>query len=338
MGPLTRLFSNPENFRKMPVPVWLMRQAGRYLPEYQALRQEAGSFLALCQNPEAAATVTLQPLKRFNLDAAIIFSDILVIPQALGQALSFPEKGPVLAPYTPETVKPPLNPAVVTPVYQALSRVKETLSSEKDLIGFAGAPWTLACYMLEEKGSKAFDKARHWGMKNPEMMGALITTLTDCVSQHLINQIAAGATVVQLFDSWAGACPWTKQEEWILSPTKEIVRRVKAAYPAIPFIGFPRGIGQGLPDYVSATGVNGVGIDQQTSPLWAARVLPQSVVIQGGIDPQALVCGGAVLADAVDLYRDAFKDRAYIFNLGHGVVPQTPPAHVAAFMHLIHRQ
>lgn len=313
-----------------------MRQAGRYLPEYRQLRGASKGFLDLCYTPEKATEATLQPLRRFDLDAAIIFSDILVLPHALGQKVTFEAgEGPRLAPYDPNILGNTVDMGRLAPVYEAVDRVRGALAPEKDLIGFSGAPWTLACYMLEGQGTKAFDKARLFGFQSPAAMKDLLARLVEVAAHHLIAQVDAGATVLQVFESWGGVCPWSRQGDWVVAPMREIVARVKQRHPRVPIIGFPRGLGGQISRYAQETGVDAVSLDQATPPQEVAEALPQTIVPQGGLDPQALVCGGDVLAAEVQRYLRAFQGRPHVFNLGHGVVPQTPPERVSELLALV---
>jgi uroporphyrinogen decarboxylase len=315
-----------------PPPIWMMRQAGRYLPEYRQLRDKAGSFLGLCANPELAAEVSLQPVQRFDFDAAIIFSDILTVPMALGHVVTFDE-GPKLAPLT--TIggleRDPVRwRKALSPVYQALGLARGALAPEKALIGFAGAPWTLAVY-LAGGGHDEQKAARLWAYSDPDAFQALIDLLVDCVSQHLIWQLEAGAQVVQLFDSWAGGLPPVLFDRFVIAPTKAIVDRVRAVVPGAPIIGFPRGAGlPALLAYAGKTGVDGISLDPAIDldywgDHWGKK---PAVVLQGNLDPLALLAGGKALQDGVAAILGATRNTPFIFNLGHGVLPATPVAHV----------
>jgi uroporphyrinogen decarboxylase len=317
-----------------PPPVWLMRQAGRYLPEYLETRKKAGSFWMMCMTPDLAEEVTLQPIRRFDLDAAILFSDILVIPFALGQDVRFEDgTGPILAPLPTMSALDP-NEGVwrerLAPVYEAVSRLRAKLAADKALIGFAGAPWTLAAYMIEGHGTKDQAAARLHAYRNPENFSVLLDLLAHAVARHLIAQIEAGADAVQIFDSWAGGLPDVMFADCVVAPTRKVVAEVRTVYPKARILGFPRQATQeGLVLYARETGVDGISIDTGTSMSWAARRLSPDTIIQGNLDPMALVAGGEVLDRDVDRILDATKNVPFIFNLGHGVVPQTPPAHVA---------
>lgn len=313
-------------------PMWMMRQAGRYLPEYREVRAKAGSFLGLCRSPELASEVTLQPIRRFDFDAAIIFSDILTVPIALGHPVTFDE-GPKLPPLEPMRAsvealerdsgrwKP-----LLAPVYEALALTRAGLAPEKALIGFAGAPWTLAVYMAGG-GNDEQKAARLWAYRDGESFSALIALLVECVSQHLIWQLEAGAQVVQIFDSWAGGMPPDLFERYVVEPTRVVVQKVRAAKPGAKIIGFPRGAAQsGLLTYAQRTGVDAVSLDPSTDMKWAVASLGK--IPQGNLDPLALIAGGAALADGVRSILDATEGTPFIFNLGHGILPPTPIAHV----------
>jgi len=316
-----------------PPPVWLMRQAGRYLPEYRALREKAGSFLGLCYSPELAAEVTLQPVKRFGLDAAILFSDILVICDALGQGVEFVEgEGPKLAPIRlPSDVERLNLSAAATryaPVLETVKRVKADLPPNATLIGFAGAPWTVATYMIEGQGGTDFATTKRLSHEDPILFRRLIELLVEATTAYLIAQIDAGAEMLQLFDSWAGALAEDDFIAWSIAPTRAIVAAVKAARPGVPIIGFPRGAGAMIAPYVEQTGVDAVSLDTSMPLSWAAKALPEKIALQGNLDPVLLLVGGAPLDAAIDRIRRAMKGRRFIFNLGHGVLPATPPEHV----------
>lgn len=321
-------------------PIWFMRQAGRYLPEYLEVRKTCKGFLDLCYNPELAAEVTLQPLKRFPLDAAIIFSDILVVPHALGQTVWFEEgTGPKLDPIFLTSFEKKLSLSKffenAAPVYQTLHLAKSQLAPSKALIGFAGAPWTLALYMIEGEGSRDFAKAKNKAFENETAFFALLGTLSEVISLHLIEQVKAGAQAVQLFDTWAGLCPATHFEKWIISPTQKIVSTLKKTFPDLPIIGFPKGIGVNLITYVSQTQVSGLSLDTSTPLSWARENLPSSLVLQGNLDPILLVSGGEGLKRAILSIHEEMQGRPYIFNLGHGILPQTPPAHVEECVQIV---
>ncbi len=317
-------------------PIWLMRQAGRYLPEYRELRARAGSFVDLCLAPELAAEVTLQPIRRFGFDAAILFSDILMVPFGLGQPLRFEEgRGPVLDPVADRAGIPGFDPdrfhAAVGPVYETVSRVRAALAPETALIGFAGAPWTVASYMVEGGSSRDFAALKLWAWRDPEGFGLLMDTLVDATVGYLDRQVRAGAQVVKLFDSWAGAAPETLFERWVVQPTATVVRRLREIHPDVPVIGFARGAGAQTRGYGAATGVTALALDSGI-PLAMACALQADRPVQGNLDPIALVAGGDSLASEVDRILEALTGGPFVFNLGHGIVPHTPPEHVAALV------
>lgn len=315
-------------------PLWLMRQAGRYLPEYRQTRTQAGSFLDLCYTPDLAAEVTHQPLRRYGFDAAILFSDILMIPDALGQKVAFKEgEGPVLPPIrTVEDLKTLSFDhfhQTLQPVYETVSKLAATLPSKTALIGFCGAPWTVATYMIEGKGSKDFSHAKTMLWQNPKLFHSLMDLLTEAISQELLAQIKAGAEAIQLFDTWASALPETEFREWIIKPTQRIVQRLKSEYPHIPVLGFPRGAGALYEVYAKETGVDGLSLDSSVPLQWAAKTLQPVCCLQGNLDPLLLVAGGDAMNHAIDRILNTLGHGPFIFNLGHGIVPQTPPEHVA---------
>lgn len=325
-------------------PIWLMRQAGRYLPEYLETRAKAGNFLDLCYNPELATEVTLQPIRRYHFDASILFSDILVVPHALGQELSFAENhGPVLG-ECPNllTFNESEFHVNLLPVYETVSRIKQNLKKEgfenTALIGFSGAPWTLACYMIDRKGSKDFAQTRIMALSQPEKFMALINLLVESVSSYLLKQIEHGADAIQIFDSWAGVLPPAEFRKWVIDPTSRIVSNIKSKYPAIPIIGFPKGAGLLYPDYVEKTKVTAVGIDTQMPPQWVRDTIQPKVTVQGNLDPFTLVAGGQVLDTAIDAILTAWGDKPYIFNLGHGIDKSTPPGHVKRLVERVRGQ
>lgn len=313
-------------------PFWFMRQAGRYLAEYKRVRAGCGGFLDLCYTPERAAEVTVQPITRFGMSAAIIFSDILVVPHALGAEVRFLEgEGPVLTPVKDMAALAALrwDPAFLKPVYEALRLTRDGLPEQTTLIGFAGAPWTLACYMVQGRSDKDFHAVRARALQDPAFFGALIGLLTQAVAEHLKAQIRAGAEVVQLFDSWAGALSAEEFEAWVITPTADIVASVKAAFPDIPVIGFPRQAGVKYHDYARRTGVDGISIDASV-PLSHAKQLQDICVVQGNLDPVLLAeSKEATLAQAKRIL-DVMGDKSFVFNLGHGILPHTPVEHVAA--------
>ena len=322
-----------------PPPIWMMRQAGRYLPEYRAVREQAGDFLSLCLNPDLATEVTLQPIRRYGFDAAILFADILLIPHAMGQPLAYKEgEGPVLEPVRTLEAVEALTPAIgetLAPVYQTVRQLRGALPADVALIGFAGAPWTVAAYMVEGRGGKGFTTARRWAMTDPKDFGTLITRVTDATIDYLCAQIEAGANVIQIFDSWAGLLPASLFAPWVVEPTAAIVEAIKTRYPQVAVIGFPRGAGSNIRVYCEETGVDGLSLDESVDPVWAIENVPQSVVLQGNMDPQFVVAGGAAMREEAGRLLAAFSKRPYIFNLGHGLVPETPPEHVAELVSLL---
>lgn len=332
--PVPTLVSVLDGKQVWPPPIWLMRQAGRYLPEYREVRKSAGSFWKMCMSPDLATEITLQPIRRFGFDAAIIFSDILVIPYALGQTVRFEDGvGPVLERYPgydglvpdPVTWKERL-----LPVYRALEQTRRGLSSEKALIGFAGAPWTLAAYMLEGRGSPDQRAARLFGYSRRDDFSRLLDRLGDAVASHLVWQLEHGADAVQLFDSWAGGLPDHEFSDWVIGPTTKIVAAVRNAVPHARIIGFPRAATQGQYErYAGETGVNCVGVDTATSISWAISKFGKDIAVQGNLDPVALIAGGGALDEAVDRILAAGRRHSVIFNLGHGVLQETPVEHVA---------
>ena len=314
-------------------PVWLMRQAGRYLPEYRRLRQSAESFLDLCYTPDLAVEITLQPVRRFDFDAAILFSDILVVPDGMGMTVGFEDgHGPVLVPVRDAGDLAALDPdrvaAHCAPVYEAVSAIRAALAPEKTLIGFAGGPWTVATYAVEGGSSRAFETVKAWMWQDPEGFRRLIDMLTAATVDHLSCQIDAGADCVQIFESWAGVLPEPEFRRYVVEPTRRIVEALGARHPAAPVIGFPRGAGSLIGDYVSATGVTAVGLDTGV-PLAQAQEIQKSVPVQGNLDPLLLAAGDRALADRVAEIVAGLAGGPHIFNLGHGIVPQTPPDHVA---------
>ena len=317
--------------RKAVPPVWLMRQAGRYLPEYRALRASKGGFLELCYDSDAACEVTLQPLRRFGFDGAILFSDILVIPHAMGQDLWFEAgEGPRLAPTLSETALESLAPSPerLAPVIETVRKVRAALDPAVTFLGFAGSPWTIATYMVAGQGSKDQGAARRMAYGEPARFGALIEAIVAATVDYLCAQIEAGVQAVQLFDSWAGSLAPAQFRQWVIAPNAAIVKGVKGRHPDVPVIGFPKGAGAKLVDYAEGTGVDALGLDETIDPVWAARTLPPHLPLQGNLDPLALITGGAALDRAVDEILAALGDRPHIFNLGHGILPDTPVAHV----------
>jgi uroporphyrinogen decarboxylase len=312
-------------------PIWLMRQAGRYLPEYRALRQEKGGFLELCYDPASAAEITLQPIRRFGFDGAILFSDILIVPHAMGQQLWFEAgEGPRLAPRLAEADLAGFvpDPSRLASIWETVAQVRAALPPATTFLGFAGSPWTVATYMVAGAGSKDQGAARRLAYADPVRFGAIIDAIVDMTVLYLDGQIRAGVDAVQLFDSWAGSLSPAQFRQWVVAPNAEIVRRVRGLHPDVPIIGFPKGAGAKLVDYVEGTGVDAVGLDETIDPFWAARSLPPGLPVQGNLDPLALIAGGTALDSAIDTVIAAFAGRPHIFNLGHGILPDTPIAHV----------
>jgi uroporphyrinogen decarboxylase len=318
--------------RRDPPPVWMMRQAGRYLPEYRALREEKGSFLDLVYDSEAAAEVTLQPLNRFpELDAAILFSDILIVPFAIGQNLSFVAgEGPRLTPPLMNAQLDELQayPARLDPIYATVAAAKARLDPTKTLIGFAGAPWTVATYMVAGRGSRDQSETRRIAYSDPDRLSAIIGRIETVTLDYLSGQVAAGAETVQLFDSWAGSLAPDQFERWVIAPTARLVRALKARHPEVPVIGFPKGAGGKLAAYARETGVDAIGLDETVDPVWADKALPKGMPVQGNLDPLALISGGEPPRAAAARILDALAGRPHIFNLGHGILQDTPIAHV----------
>ncbi len=313
-------------------PLWLMRQAGRYLPEYRALRADKGGFLELVHDSEAAAEVTLQPLRRFDFDAAILFSDILVIPHAMGQQLWFEAgEGPRLAPRLADVALETLTPAPerLEPVYATIRLLRARLPAGRALLGFAGSPWTVATYMVHGAGSKDQGAARRMAYGERARFASLIDAIVEATANYLIKQVEAGVDAVQLFDSWAGSLAPDEFDAWVIAPNRAIVERVRAACPGVPVIGFPKGAGARLPAYAAGVRPDLLGLDETVDPLWADAALPADLPVQGNLDPLLLVAGGDALDARVDAIRAAFARRPHVFNLGHGILPDTPIAHVA---------
>lgn len=322
-----------------PPPVWLMRQAGRYLPEYRALRAQAGDFLKLCLNPEMAAEITLQPIRRFGMDAAILFSDLPIVSWGLGQELRYAEgEGPVLPPIRDAAGVEALDSsgvaARVSPVWETVRRVVAGLG-EATLIGFSGSPFTVACYMVEGHGSREFAAARLMAYRDPGLFQALIDRIIEGNLVYLRGQADAGAEVLMLFDSWAGMLPPAEFRRWVIGPTAKLAAALRESHPHVPVIGFPRLAGAMLGEYAYGAGVQAVAIDTAMKPAAAAEMVPPGVALQGNLDPLAVVAGGDAMRRDARAILDALRGRPHIFNLGHGLVPQTPPEHVAELVELI---
>ncbi len=314
-------------------PVWFMRQAGRYLPEYRALREKAGSFLKLCFTPEMAAEVTLQPIRRFGFDAAILFSDILVVPHALGRHVTFEAgEGPRLDPLDDaaklNALSETADDAVFAPVYEAVRQVKAALPDNVALLGFCGAPWTVATYMVAGRGTPDQAPARLMAYRESEAFGRMIDILVAVSSRYLVEQLRAGAEAVQIFDTWAGVLPPAEFARWCVEPVRQMIANVRAEIPDAKIIGFPRGAGASLGIYVDAVPVNAVSIDWTAEPGFIRERVQNKIAVQGNLDPLALLAGGEALNRAVDGILENFAKGPFIFNLGHGILPETPIAHV----------
>jgi uroporphyrinogen decarboxylase len=321
-------------------PWWLMRQAGRYLPEYREVRARAHDFVELCRTPELATELTLQPIRRYGMDGAILFSDILMLPYALGQKLAFLEgEGPVLEPIEDSAGVARLDPgrfaSALDPIFETARRVRSALDSRTTLIGFAGAPWTVATYMVEGGGSRDFRRVKSWAYRDPPGFDALIDLLAEATIEYLTGQIEAGVEVVQLFDSWAGILPEPAFVRWVIEPTRRIVAALKLRFAGSPVIGFPRGAGVLHERYFRETGVDGIGIDTTVPSGYAHRTLQPHGTVQGNLDPVLLIVGGTALEEAVRGLRQKLARGPYIFNLGHGVLPETPPENVQALARLL---
>ncbi len=313
------------------VPLWLMRQAGRYLPEYRALRAEKGGFLELAYDSVAAAEITLQPIRRFGFDGAILFSDILVIPHAMGQDLWFEAgEGPRLAPPLLDGVIAGLEavPDRLDPIFGTVRLTRAALPPGVTMLGFAGSPWTVATYMVAGQGSKDQAPARELAYRDPGAFAALIASIERATIDYLLRQIDAGVEAVQLFDSWAGSLAPDQFERWVIAPNSRIVSALHRARPGVPVIGFPKGAGGKLPAYARETAVDAVGVDETVDPLWAARELPDGLPAQGNLDPLLLLAGGEALESRIHAILAAFSDRPHVFNLGHGIGQFTPMGHV----------
>ena len=321
-------------------PVWFMRQAGRYLSEYRDLRKTAPNFLSFCYSPDLTVEATLQPIRRYGFDAAIMFSDILVIPDALGQNVRFEEGvGPLLDPITDRAGISALKTDGVldhlAPVFETLTRLRRELPDETALIGFAGAPWTLAFYMIEGRGGVDGGKLKRMAYGQPEDFQVLMTVLEESLVAYLCRQVEAGAEVLQLFDSWSGIADETLFKRWIIEPTARIVARVKEAHPTVPIIGFPRGAGPMVAAYAAETGVDGMSVDSQIPLSWARKNVAGNFVLQGNLDNQLLVTGGEEMDRAVERIVGDMQGHPFVFNLGHGILPPTPPEHVGRVLDML---
>src|SRR5215813_8916663 len=341
--PPSKLLAALVGHTKPVPPVWLMRQAGRYLPEYRAIRAKVPSFLGLVFTPDLAVEVTLQPIRRFGFDAAILFSDILVVPHALGQKVRFEAgEGPVLEPIADrnafERIAGQLDHKLLEPVYETVRLVKRALDPTVTLLGFCGAPWTVATYMIAGRGTPDQAPARQFGYRDRVGLDTLINVLVDASAAYLVRQLQAGADAVQIFDTWAGVLPTEEFQRWCIAPTRRIADKVRREVPGAKLIGFPRGAGTMLPKYVAEAGVDAVGLDWAIDRAFAREQVQSRLPVQGNVDPLALVAGGAALDRAVDASLEAFGHGPFIFNLGHGIVPQTPIAHVEQMLKRVRGQ
>ena len=322
---------------KIP-PVWMMRQAGRYLPEYRATREKAGSFLDLCFNPQLAAEVTLQPIRRFDFDGAILFSDILVIPYALGRKVDFVAgEGPKLEPIDGaadrrRSIRREVDHGKLDPVYETIRRVKPQLPPEVTFLGFCGAPWTVATYMIAGHGTSDQEPARLFAYRHPDAFDDLMQVLVKASAEYLIRQLKAGVDAVQIFDTWAGILPPEEFARWCIAPVRKIILAVRDEIPDAKIIGFPRGAGTVLERYVTELPINAVGLDWMIDKTFARERIQKIKPVQGNLDPVALIAGGEALDRAVDDVMRAFSDGPFIFNLGHGITPQTPIENVERMM------
>lgn len=338
-GTIKPLLATLRGERQDIPPLWLMRQAGRYLPEYRALRADRGSFLNLVYDSDAAAEVTLQPLARFpRFDAAILFSDILIVPFAIGQDLTFVTgEGPRLSPplATSSLDKLIADPERLGPIYDTVAKVKVALAPDKTLIGFAGSPWTVATYMVAGQGSREQAEARRMAYGDPGAFAALIERIEAVTLDYLSGQICAGAEAAQLFDSWSGSLSPSQFERWVIAPTARLVAALRERHPGVPVIGFPKGAGGKIAVYARETRVDALGLDETVDPVWAQEHLPPDLPVQGNLDPLALLAGGESLKTAVTQILDAFAGRPHIFNLGHGILQDTPIGHVEQLIGLV---
>ncbi len=324
---LHRVFNQENNF----LPIWFMRQAGRYLPEYKEIRKDAGSFLDLCYNSDLAAEVTMQPIRRFGFDAAIIFADILVLPHALGWQVSFDEGiGPVLNQFKTADDFRYLHQdpfGRFSCIYNSISKVRTALPNDTSLIGFAGSPWTVVSYMLEGRGKQDFSTSKKFLYQNRELAKRLVNLIADHTADYLIGQIKAGADVIQLFDSWSGMLSGTEYTDFVIEPTGKIIATIKKDYPYIPIIGFPKGSGYNYDQYINLTNIDGVGVDQFISPSQMHK-WQQKIVVQGNFDPVLLLTNPQIIAKKVDEILAVMNGKNFIFNLGHGILQTTPPENV----------
>ena len=319
-------------------PVWLMRQAGRYLPEYRALRAQKGGFLNLVEDSEAAAEITLQPIRRFGFDGAILFSDILIVPYAMGQNLEFlVGEGPRLSPPLVDRALADLRavPERFAPIYETVRRVRAALGPDRTLLGFAGSPWTVATYMVAGEGSRDQHATRALAYRDPAAFQAIIDAIGDVTLEYLAGQIAAGAEAVQLFDSWSGSLAPAEFERWVIAPTAKLAGALRQRFPQVPVIGFPKGAGAKLAAYARETGVSAIGLDETIDPVWAHRELPEGMPVQGCFDPVLLEAGGPMIEQRALAILNALAGRPHVFNLGHGIGQHTPIEHVEQLLGVV---
>ena len=327
---------NGESHRERPI--WLMRQAGRYLPEYRALRAAKGGFLALVYDPPAAAEITLQPIRRFGFDGAILFSDILIVPYAMGQDLEFlVGEGPRLSPRLLDRTLSSLHAVTerLQPIYETVRLVRASLAADRTLLGFAGSPWTVATYMVAGEGSRDQHDTRALAYRDPAGFQAIIDAITEVTIDYLAGQISAGAEAVQLFDSWSGSLAPAEFERWVIAPTARIVSALNGRFPQVPVIGFPKGAGAKLPAYARETGVSAIGLDETVDPVWAHASLPPGMPVQGNLDPLLIESGGMELEARATGILEAFAERPHVFNLGHGIGQHTPIEHVEQLLGVV---
>ena len=319
-------------------PIWLMRQAGRYLPEYRALRAQKGGFLQLVYDPEAAAEITLQPIRRFGFDGAILFSDILIVPYAMGQDLEFLQgEGPRLSPRLVDATLKSLHavPERLSAIYDTVRGVRAGLGTGRTLLGFAGSPWTVATYMVAGEGSRDQHETRAMAYRDPAAFQAIVDAIVAVTTEYLAGQIAAGAEAVQLFDSWAGSLAPAEFDRWVIAPNAAIIAALKRQFPHVPIIGFPKGAGEKLPAYARETKADAIALDETIDPVWAGKALPAGLPVQGNLDPLLLMAGGAELERQTRHILDCFADRPHVFNLGHGIGQFTPIEHVEQLLGVV---
>ena len=319
-------------------PVWLMRQAGRYLPEYRALRAQKGGFLNLVEDSEAAAEITLQPIRRFGFDGAILFSDILIVPYAMGQNLEFlVGEGPRLSPTLIDRALEDLRsvPERFAPIYETVRKVRAALGADRTLLGFAGSPWTVATYMVAGEGSRDHHVTRALAYRDPAAFQAIVDAIGDVTLDYLAGQIGAGAEAIQLFDSWSGSLAPAEFERWVIAPTAKLAGALRQRFPHVPVIGFPKGAGAKLAAYARETGVSAIGLDETIDPVWAHRELPEGMPVQGNFDPVLLEAGGPIIEVRARAILDALAGRPHVFNLGHGIGQHTPIEHVEQLLGVV---